>query len=113
MGRFNEAFGLESSKYLRDIRVASCFRYIEFSHHRSTKIIHGPGLLKRIPDMDAYALEAKVDRPIQVQNRDFVVDLAGNLPRRLLIEQGTPVHANGPKDTTVKGNNRFLAEQMR
>jgi hypothetical protein len=63
--------------------------------------------------MDADALEAKVDRPIQVQNRDFVVDLAGNLPRRLLIEQGRPVHANGPKDTKVKGNNRYLAEQMR
>jgi hypothetical protein len=63
--------------------------------------------------MHADPLEAEVNRPIQIENRDFVVYPAGNLPRRFLVEQGRPVHADGPKNTNGKGNNRFLAEQMR
>jgi hypothetical protein len=84
---FNEALGLEASKYSHDICPTGCFRYLEFSHYRSAKIIHRPGLFQRLPEVNPDALEAEIDRPLEVQNHDFVVDLAGNLTRRFPVEE--------------------------
>jgi hypothetical protein len=90
----DEALFLQTSQYLHNVGLADCLRYIEFSLDRSTKVGHRPGLLERIPDMDSDMLESEIDRAIEMENRDFVVDLAGNLSRRSLENHGGLDHAD-------------------
>src|SRR6185436_6545191 len=84
----DEALFLEARENLRDVRLARGFRYIEFRPDRSTKIGHRSRLLEQIPDLDASALETEIERTVQVENGDLVIDLAGNLTGRSLENGG-------------------------
>nr|WP_296339510.1 hypothetical protein [Reyranella sp.] len=90
----NEALFLQTRQDLQHIRPASSLRYVEFSLDRSTKVGNGSGLLERIPDMDANPLESKINRTIEIENRDLIVDPAGNLPRRSLENHEGLDHAD-------------------
>ena len=85
----DEAFFAQVRQNLHDIGPALVRRHLELGFDRRAKIGHRPGLLEGIPNAGTHTLKSEIDRAFRMKDRDFLVDLAGDLMSRSL-ESGSP-----------------------